>query len=218
MIRVNLLEGTAEHRVAVQKTKVAARRGQQIFMVASALGLCLLCLGVDHLWTSNAHSSAKSELEREQKIADSLKADVERKAQLENEIKEVEDRSKIIKDLRAAQETPVPMLSAINARMPGANNDFHIDLIKQVAAQKDAPAKLHIVGFSYDQSVIGAFSQRMEESESIFTNLSLSIERMKEKESGKKTSKNAEEEPEDDVPSRFKFTIDSVYNKPGKSN
>ncbi|HKY05254.1 MAG TPA: hypothetical protein VJQ56_10210 [Blastocatellia bacterium] len=216
MIRVNLLEGTAEHRVAVQKTKVAARRGQQIFMVASALGLCLLCLGVDHLWTSNAHSAAKSELDREQKIADSLKADVERKAQLENEIKEIEDRSKIIKDLRATQETPVPMLSAINARMPGANNDFHIDAIKQTAAQKDTPGKLHIVGFSFDQAVIGGFSQRLEESDSVFTNLSLSIERMKE--TSKKKSKNEEEEPDDDTPSLYKFTIDCVYNKPGKSN
>lgn len=216
MIRVNLLEGTAEHRVAVQKTKVAARRGQQIFMVASALGLCVLCLGVDHLWTSNAHSSAQSELEREQKIAESLKADVERKAQLEAEIKEVEDRSKIIKDLRAAQETPVPMLSAINARMPGANSDFNMDLIKQTAAQKDVPGRLRIEGFSTDQSVIGGFSQRLEESEGIFTNLSLSIERMADKAPARRGKDD--EEPVEDPPSRFKFIIDCVYNKPGKSN
>lgn len=215
MIRVNLLEGTAEHRVAVQKTKVAARRGQQIFMVVSAVGLCVLCLGVDHLWTSNAHSSAQTELEREQKIAESLKADVERKAQLEAEIKEVEDRSKVIKDLRAAQETPVPMLSAINARMPGANSDFNIDTIKQTAAQKETPGKLHIVGFSTDQGVIGGFSQRLEESEGIFTNLSLSIERMADRTSSKR---GKDDEEEEEPPSRFKFTIDCIYNKPGKSN
>ena len=43
MMKVNLLGGTAEHRVAVQKTKVAARRGQQLFMLASALVIASIC-------------------------------------------------------------------------------------------------------------------------------------------------------------------------------
>ena len=37
MIRVNLLEGTAEQRVSVQKTRAAAKHGQQIFMLVAAL-------------------------------------------------------------------------------------------------------------------------------------------------------------------------------------
>jgi Tfp pilus assembly protein PilN len=231
MIRVNLLEGTAEHRVAVQKTKVAARRGQQIFMVVSALALCLVALGVDHLWTNNAHASAKSELDREQKMADQLKADVDRKAQLETQIKEIDDRSKVIKDLRASQETPVPMLSAINDRMPGAGSDFTIEQVKQTSGTKEKPGALHIVGSSTDQQIIASFAQRLEKSDGLFANLSLSIERVKDEKRGREREKEKEKEKEpgkegkegkegedDDTPSRYKFTIDCDYNKPPKSN
>jgi len=219
MIRVNLLEGTAEHRVAVQKTKVAARRGQQIFMVASALGLCLLSLGVDHLWTSSANKAAKTELENEQKQAELLKADVARKDELEAQMKEIDDRTKVIKDLRATQETPVPMLSAINERMPGANSDFQIDTIKQIAGQKDKSGQIHIVGTSVDQQVIAGFARRLENSEGLFTNLSLSIERVKMKAASAKPAKEGEEDKDDDVPSKFKFTIDCNYtNSSQKGN
>jgi Tfp pilus assembly protein PilN len=221
MIRVNLLEGTAEHRVAVQKTKVAARRGQQIFMVVSALALCLVALGVDHLWTNNAHAAAESELDREQKMAEQLKADVERKNALDAQIKEIDDRSKVIKDLRASQETPVPMLSAINDRMPGGTHDFAIEQVKQTSGQKDKPGSLHIVGSSTDQQVIASFAQRLEKSDGLFANLSLSIERLQDKpRETKKDDKEGKEgkEGDDDPPSRYRFTIDCDYNKPPKSN
>ncbi|HXG92132.1 MAG TPA: hypothetical protein VNN73_07135 [Blastocatellia bacterium] len=216
MTRVNLLEGTAEHRVAVQKTKVAARRGQQIFMVASALGLCLIALGVDHLWTNNAAAAAKVELDREQKMADALKADTERKTQLENEIKEIDNRTKVIKDLRASQETPVPILSAINDRMPGAGSDFQIESIKQTPGQKENGAsQLHLVGSTIDQQVIASFAQRLEKSDGLFTNLSLSTERIKDQ--AKKT-KDTEDGKDDEDNTRYKFTIDCDYNKPVRSN
>ena len=219
MIRVNLLEGTAEHRVSVQKTKVAARRGQQIFMVVSALALCAVALGVDHLWTSNAHAAAESELKREQEMAEQLKADVERKNQLEAQMKEIDDRSKVIKDLRASQETPVPMLSAINDRMPGAGSDFSIEQVKQTSGSKDKPGSLHIVGTSSDQQVIASFSQRLEKSDGLFANLSLSIERLKDTAKRAERSREPGKEGEDDdPPSRYKFTIDCDYNKPPKSN
>ena len=66
MIRVNLLEGTAEQRVSIQKTKVAARRGQQLFMLAAALLIFVIVIFVDHMWTNNAHAAAQAELEIEQ--------------------------------------------------------------------------------------------------------------------------------------------------------
>jgi Tfp pilus assembly protein PilN len=99
MIRVNLLEGTAEHRVSVQKTKVAARRGQQLFMLASALLIFAIATGVDHLWTNNAHADAQAELDREQEEAKKLEGDIQRKNELEAELKQVEERIKVIKQL-----------------------------------------------------------------------------------------------------------------------
>ena len=222
MIRVNLLEGTAEHRVSVQKTKVAARRGQQLFMIASALLIFLVALGVDHLWTNNAHADAQSELDREQEVARKLEADIQRKNELEAEIKQVEERIKVIKQLRAEQKGPVAMMSAINERMPGGVADFRLDQIIQKGNH------LQIIGTSLNQQVIADFSRQLEFSNGLFSGLMLSIEgqevkaddiadrkeadrREADKKEGDKKAKDAETPETARV---FRFTIDCDYNKP----
>src|ERR1044071_8203900 len=170
MIRVNLLEGTAEHRVAVQKTKVAARRGQQLFMVAAALVIFGIALAIDHLWTTNARAAAQAELSREQEVAKKLKADEDKQADLEAELKQVDERIKVIKQLRAEQKGPVAMLSAINERMPGGGADFRLDAIVRKGSH------LQIIGSSLNQQVIADFSRQLEFSNGLFSNLMLSIE------------------------------------------
>jgi len=230
MIRVNLLGGTAEHRVSVQKTKVAARRGQQIFMLAAALAVFVIAIGVDHLWTNSAHAAVQVELTREEEEAKKLEADIQRKNELEAELKQLDERIKVIKQLRAEQKGPVAMLSAINERMPGGQADFKLDTIVQKGTH------LQIVGTSLSQQVIADFSRQLEFSNGLFTGLMLSIEgkevkaddlsdRALNKEPEKKdatkkdaTKKDAakdEKKPEvDDVARVFQFTIDCDYNKP----
>jgi Tfp pilus assembly protein PilN len=232
MIRVNLLEGTAEHRVSVQKTKVAARRGQQLFMLASALVIFVIALGVDHLWTNNAHAAAQSALTREEEEAKKLEADIQRKNELEAELKQVDERIKVIKQLRAEQKGPVAMMSAINERMPGGQADFKLDAIIQKGAH------LQIIGSSLSQQVIADFSRQLEFSNGLFSGLMLSIEgkevkvddvsdrndkkepeKPEKKEAGKNlTAKDADkkeaEKKNDDVARVFQFTIDCDYNKP----
>ena len=226
MIRVNLLEGTAEHRVSVQKTKVAARRGQQLFMVASALLIFLIALGVDHLWTNNAHADAQSELDREQEVAKKLEADIQRKNELEAEIKQVDERIKVIKQLRAEQKGPVAMMSAINERMPGGPADFRLEQIVQKGSH------LQIIGTSLNQQVIADFSRQLEFSNGLFSSLMLSIEGQevklddvadrKEADRKEADSKEPAKKVKDADPKAervetarvFKFTIDCDYNKP----
>ena len=230
MIRVNLLGGTAEHRVSVQKTKVAARRGQQIFMLAAALAVFVIAIGVDHLWTNSAHAAIQVELVREEEEAKKLEADIQRKNELEAELKQLDERIKVIKQLRAEQKGPVAMLSAINERMPGGQADFKLDTIVQKGTH------LQIVGTSLSQQVIADFSRQLEFSNGLFTGLMLSIEgkevkaddlsdRAQNKEPEKKdaTKKDAtkkdpakdEKKPEvDDMARVFQFTIDCDYNKP----
>jgi len=226
MIRVNLLGGTAEHRVAVQKTKVAARRGQQLFMLASALVVFLIAIGVDHLWTNNAHAAAQAEFTREEEEAKKLEADIKRKDELEAELKQVDERIRVIKQLRAEQKGPVAMLSAINERMPGGQADFRLDAIVQKGSH------LQIIGSSLNQQVIADFSRQLEFSNGLFSNLMLSIEgkevklddvadRAEKKEGDKKDtdkkdgSKDADKKGEaPDVARVFQFTIDCDYNKP----
>ena len=233
MIRVNLLEGTAEHRVSVQKTKVAARRGQQLFMLASALVVFLIAVGVDHLWTNNAHAAAQADLTREEDEAKKLEADIQRKNDLEAELKQLDERIKVIKQLRAEQKGPVAMLSAINERMPGGQADFRLDAIVQKGNH------LQIIGSSLNQQVIADFSRQLEFSSGLFSNLMLSIEgkevkldevsdRAEKKEPEKKepdkkdlSAKDAEKreaakKKDDPVDTArvFQFTIDCDYNKP----
>jgi Tfp pilus assembly protein PilN len=225
MIRVNLLGGTAEHRVAVQKTKVAARRGQQIFMLAAALAVFVIAIGVDHLWTNSAHAAAQVELTREEEEAKKLEADIQRKNELEAELKQLDERIKVIKQLRAEQKGPVAMLSAINERMPGGQADFKLDTIVQKGAH------LQIIGTSLSQQVIADFSRQLEFSNGLFTGLMLSIEgkevkaddlsdralnkEPEKKDATKKDATKDEKKPEvDDVARVFQFTIDCDYNKP----
>jgi type IV pilus assembly protein PilN len=224
MIRVNLLEGTAEHRVSVQKTKVAARRGQQLFMLASALLIFAIAIGIDHLWTNNAHADAQAELDREQEEAKKLESDIQRKNELEAELKQVEERIKVIKQLRAEQKGPVAMMSAINERMPAGQADFRLEAITQKGNH------LQIIGTSLNQQVIADFSRQLEFSNGLFTSLMLSIEGQEvksddvadrkeaDKSAGDKkdpAKKDAATQAEASERARvFKFTIDCDYNKP----
>lgn len=216
MIKVNLLEGTAEHRVSVQKTKVAARRGQQIFMLASALLIFVVAIGVDHLWTNNAHAEAKTELESEQEEARKLEADIARKNELEEELKQLEERIKVIKALRAEQKGPVAMLSAINERMPGGQADFKLESITQKGT------RLQIIGSSLNQQVIADFARQLEFSNGLFSNLMLSVEGKEvkaEEPAGAKADPDKKQDAakkgdEPEMVRAFQFTIDCDYNKP----
>ena len=204
MIRVNLLEGTAEQRVSVQKTKVAARRGQQIFMIASALMVFLIAIGVDHLWTNNAHAEATEILKSEEEVAERLKADIARKDQLEAELKQVEERIKVIKQLRAEQKGPVALMSAINERMPGGQADFRLMSVTQKGNQ------LQIIGTSLNQQIVADFLKQLEFSNGLFSNLTLNIEgkEIKPEDAGDKKADSEE------MVRVYLFKIDCTYNKP----
>src|ERR1044071_7808361 len=230
MIRVNLLEGTAEHRVAVQKTKVAARRGQQLFMVVSALLLLVVALGIDHLSTNSAHAEAQAELE--------------------GELKHLDERIHVIKQLRAEQKGPVAMMSAINERMPGGQADFRLEQITEsrgseakgpvdpkAAAGPPRGSHLKIIGTSLNQQVIADFSRQLEFSNGLFTNLMLTIEGQEvkpddvadrkednkaadkkdgdkkdaDKKDASKKDKDKKEEPTAESARVFKFTLDCDY-------
>lgn len=202
MIRVNLLEGTAEQRVSVQRTKVAARRGQQLFMVAAALVIYVIVIGIDYLLTNNAYADAKGQLELEQAESKKLEADINRKNQLEAELKQVEERIKVIKQLRAEQKGPVAMLSAINERLPGGQNDFKLSDVSQKGAV------LRLAGSTSNQQIIADFLRQLEFSNGLFTDLSLSIEGKDVKEDDKKKEEAVE------AARVFQFTITCTYNKP----
>lgn len=206
MIRVNLLEGTAEQRATMQKTKVAARRGQQLFMLGAALAIFGIAMAVDYLWVNNAHSEAESQLKKEQEEAKRLEADIARKNELENELKRIEERIKIIRQLRAEQKGPVAMLSAINERLPSNDPEFQLSSIVQKGNT------LQIVGSALNQQTISDFAHRLEFSNGMFTNLSFSLEGKEEKVPAQ--DQDGEKRAEEESRRVYHFTITCVYNKP----
>jgi Tfp pilus assembly protein PilN len=220
MIRVNLLEGTTESRVAIQKTKVAAKRGQTVAMLVAGALVFVIALGVDRLWTFSAAASAKVELDREKAEDLKLKADMARKQEIESELKQVEERIKIIKELRAEQKGPVALLSAINERMPGGGTEFEIQSITQKGTH------LQIIGAAPNQQTVSDFTHRLEFSQGMFTSLNFSLEGKEYKapappppqaRPGDAAHPMPQAVPEDDV-RLYKFTIDCDYNKPHDSS
>jgi len=209
MIRVNLLEGTAEQRVSLQKTKVAARRGQQLFMLAAALLIFVIVIFVDHMWTTNAHADAQAKLEVEEAQKVKLVESKARLDELKAEMKQLDDLIKVIKQLRAGQKGPVAMLSEINQRMPGALANFRLTSIIQ---KNDT---VTIIGTSLDQQVIANFAKQLEFSDNLFTNLRLSV-------AGNELEPDkipTQQDPGDAKPPEnkiwvFTFTIECTYNKP----
>jgi Tfp pilus assembly protein PilN len=218
MIKVNLLEGTAEQRAVMQKTKVAARRGQQVAMLVAALLIALIAIGIDRLLTNNAYAAAKTELNHEQDEAKKLEADKQRKLDIENELKQVDERIRIIKELRAEQKGPVAMLSSINERMPGGTSDFTLQSIVQKGSH------LQIIGVAPNQQTVSDFAHRLEFSQGMFTRLNLVIEGKAEEavrtDAAAKKPDGTDKvgSSDDDLQHSYKFTIDCDYNKPHDSS
>ncbi|HEY6332151.1 MAG TPA: PilN domain-containing protein [Blastocatellia bacterium] len=217
MIKVNLLEGTAEQRAVMQKTKVAARRGQQVAMLGAALLIALIAIFVDHVLTNSAYAAAKNDLSHEQEEAKKLEADKQRKLDIENELKQVDERIRIIKELRAEQKGPVAMLSSINERMPGGTSDFTLQSIIQKGTH------LQIIGIAPNQQTVSDFAHRLEFSQGMFTRLNLVIEGKSDEAvrtdvPAKKPDGTAGGSSDDDLQHSYKFTIDCDYNKPHDSS
>ena len=200
MIKVNLLEGTAEQRVTMQRTKVAARRGQQLFMLFAALIVFAIAIGGDALYTNKGSVRANVDLEREKVVEKQLQADLARKEELENDIKQVDERNKVIKQLRAEQKGPVAMLSAINERIPSDISDFSLETILQKESH------LELTGSTTTQLALSEFVRRLEFSDGLFTNVSFSIIGQEDRE----RKVEATEEPL----RKFQFKISCDYNKP----
>jgi hypothetical protein len=191
---------------------VAARRGQQLLMLGAALAIFAIAMGIDFLYTNRAYAEAKQDLEQEQVEAKKLEADVARKNELEAELKQVDERIKIIRQLRAEQKGPVAMLTSINERLPGPNVEFELQSINQKGNH------LQIIGNAINQQTVADFAHRLEFSTGMFTGLMFSVEGREFKppppEPADKSDKKPEKPVTEDTGHLFHFTIDCDYNKP----
>lgn len=172
MIKVNLLDSITDRQksVAAIETKITNPRTQTKLM-AMACG-ALLVLGIVFTFVSvrAQNNTAKTDLAREEQIAVQMAAVNKEQTELDKKTKDVQARIGAIQKLRAAQQGPVAVLSAINQRLPNLNN-FWLESVNQKEGD------ITIKGDSPNEMAVTQFGRSLEFSSGLFTNVSIEIQR-----------------------------------------
>jgi len=172
MIKVNLLDSVTERQrgAAAVEERVANPRARMLMMMGAAFGLGLLAMAFDYYSAGSARARADEELARQQQIAAQMAAINKERAELEKKIGAIQSRIEAIKKLRASQQGPVGLLSALNERLPGAN-EFRLESIEQKGGE------LLIEGSSPNEGAVTQFGRSLEFSSGLFQNVSIETQR-----------------------------------------
>ena len=215
MIKVNLLESVTDRNgggVAAVEARVSSPRGQGLIALLVVVGLLLAGATFDWVSASGARAEAMAELQRQQEVASRMEAIKKEMQELEQRTQEVQTRIDAIKKLRASQQGPVAVLSAVNDRLPRLA-DFRLESIEQKGDE------LTVKGDSPDEAAVTQFGRSMEFSSGLFTNVSI------------ETKREALDVPKDALlpsargplaldavkPTTVSFTIKCKYTVPGVS-
>jgi Tfp pilus assembly protein PilN len=171
MIKVNLLDSvTDKTSVAAIETRVANPRTQGRMVLVVVVALMGLAIVFDWTSANSAHAEVTAELKRQQEQAARMEAIKKEQAELEKKTQEIQTRIDAIKKLRASQQGPVAVLSAINERLPKIT-DFRLESIEQKGTE------LILKGDSPNESAVTQFGRSMEFSSGLFTNVSIETKR-----------------------------------------
>src|SRR5687768_13190768 len=115
MIKVNLLDSVTDRArsAGVVEQKVTDPRTRFWLLGACVFALMACGMAFDFMSANAENSRVKAELERQEQIAAQMAAINKEQAELEKKIKNIETRIEAIKKLRASQQGPVALLSAI---------------------------------------------------------------------------------------------------------
>ncbi len=173
MIKVNLLDSVTERSqsgAAVVEAKVA-NPAARFWMLGAAVGALLgLAMVFDYYSASASQAKAKQELERQQQVAAQMAAINKEQAEFEKKIGDIQTRIEAIKVLRASQQGPVSLLSAMNERLPPVA-DFRLESVEQKGGE------LTIEGHSPNEHAVTQFGRSLEFSSDLFQNVSMEVER-----------------------------------------
>ncbi|MCA1629059.1 MAG: PilN domain-containing protein [Acidobacteria bacterium] len=214
MIRVNLLESVTDRNggsVAAVEARVSSPRGRGLLALLVVAGL--LVAGVTFDWVSarGARAEAMAELQRQQEVAARMEAIKKEMKELEKRTQEVQTRIDAIKKLRAAQQGPVAVLSAVNDRLPRVA-DFRLESIEQKGDE------VVVKGDSPDEAAVTQFGRSMEFSSGLFTNVSIETKREKMEVPKEALPPSAKELPEAAKPTTVSFTVKCKYTPQGAGN
>ncbi|MBL8194509.1 MAG: PilN domain-containing protein [Blastocatellia bacterium] len=191
MPKINLLQQATPDSGSSKSSPISAQTGQLIAMiVVVALGVLAW---ISYVWytTDLENKRVKENLANEQKVAAELAKLKEDADKLQKQIVLVQNRVKVIKQLRAEQRGPVAVLSNINERIPLGVN---LDTITQRGTA------MTIAGNTATEALITSFAKDLEFSNGLFTGVEVQTEQL--------PITATTTEP------LTKFTIRCVYNPP----
>jgi Tfp pilus assembly protein PilN len=211
MIRVNLLESVTDRNggsVAAVEARVSSPRGQGLLALLVVAGLLVTGATFDWVSARSAQAAAQQELAQQQADAARMEAIKREMQELEKRTQEVQTRIDAIKKLRASQQGPVAVLSAVNDRLPRVA-DFRLESIEQKGDD------LIVKGDSPDEAAVTQFGRSMEFSSGLFTGVSIETKREAldvPKEALPPTVKGAPDAPK---PTTVSFTVKCKYTPQG---
>jgi Tfp pilus assembly protein PilN len=172
MIKINLLNSVTEraHVAAAVERKVVNPRARMFVTMAAVFSLALLAGVFDYFSAASARARADEELQRQQQIAAQMAAVNKEQAELEKKINAIQSRIEAIRKLRAAQQGPVALLSALNERLPTAP-EFRLESVEQKNGE------LFVEGSSPNEYAVTQFGRSLEFSSGLFQNVSIETQR-----------------------------------------
>jgi Tfp pilus assembly protein PilN len=172
MIKVNLLDSVTDRTrgATVVEKKVSDPRTRFWILGACVFALMALGMAFDSVSANADNARVKAELEVQEQKAAQMAAINKEQAELEKKMKNIETRIEAIKKLRATQQGPVSLLSAINERLP-TSPDFRLETIEQKNGE------LTIEGHSPNEAAVTQFGRSLEFSSGAFSNVNLETER-----------------------------------------
>jgi Tfp pilus assembly protein PilN len=171
MIKVNLLDSvTDKTSVATIETRVANPRTQGRLVLLVVVALLGMAIVFDWTSANSAHAEVTAELKRQEEQAARMEAIKKEQADLEKKTQEIQTRIDAIKKLRASQQGPVAVLSAINERLPKMG-EFRLESIEQKGGE------LILKGDSPNEAAVTQFGRSMEFSSGLFSNVSIETKR-----------------------------------------
>ena len=171
MIKINLLSSDkrrrAESSLALDK-KISSPGFRLLFMSVSVFALLIAISTWTLLKTRGDKEQAENQLAEQQKIAKKLEAITKEQKELEQKIKNVENRISAIRKLRSSQRGPRALLEAIRDRV---GRNVYLTSVVQKGSQ------LTIDGNSVSEPSITQFLRSLEFSSGLFTGLTIDITR-----------------------------------------
>ena len=166
MIKINLLDSITDtpKGAAMVEEKVTSPRIQTMLLALTVVGLLIMAVGYDSTSAKSAHTDAKIELEKQERINREMLAVNKEQEELQAKVSDIQVRIDAIQKLKASQQGPGSVLREISQRFDNVPG-LYLKSIQQKGSE------IVIKGESPNEGAVTRFGQSLEFSSGMFTDL-----------------------------------------------